>query len=132
VAASLSTLTFCSSFSESSSTCSSSIAVELRSWVMTSPSWIGSVDAPSGGTSATNRSPNRVRGSSRAWTLRGMNVIRSGSSANRSEAVWPSLSIDRTCPTTTSRSFTSAFWLSCSPTRSVRSVTQVTASKALL
>ena len=42
----------------------------------------------------------------------------------------PLLEMSRTVPTTTSRTLTSAPWLSCSPIRSARSVTQVTGTNA--
>jgi hypothetical protein len=99
---------------------------------MTAPPAIGRGEAPvAGGTSSTNFSPNSVLGSRRAETLAGICGTIAGSRASRSVAPRPSAVISRTSPTMTPRSFTSAPGLSCMPTWSARSDTQVTGVNAL-
>src|SRR6266545_2186665 len=100
VVASLSGLIACNSGSAPSSTRSSSIAADVRSWVMTDPLWRVVRAGAVGGTNDTYRSPKSVFGSSRAATSDGISRAAPGSSASRSAAPEPSAAIWRTSPTT--------------------------------
>jgi hypothetical protein len=97
---------------------------------MTSPAASGGPAAPLGGTSDTYRSPNRVLGISRAETPRGICAILSRSRASCTVAPDPSVLTDRTVPTFSPRTFTSARGTSWVPTRSTFSVTGTSSEKA--
>nr|WP_051802061.1 hypothetical protein [Actinocatenispora sera] len=112
-----------SSGSARSSTRSSSTADAERSWCTTAPAAIGVPAGCAGGVSDTYFCPNSVLGSIDADTLAGIRGTEPGSSATVSRAVRPSAAMSRTWPTTTPRSFTSAWRSSCSPVWSVTTVT---------
>ena len=75
---------------------------------MVSPAWMGSEEPPSGGTSETYFSPNRVLGTIEPVTSAGIVSVWSGKSPSVSSAPSPLDSISRTSPTMTPRILTSA------------------------